>query len=65
LGLEGLASTQSSVTCSSENDPANECLVTGLFRIALGKDQKTLFGAATTGLFWSSSRKPEEFYVFA
>jgi hypothetical protein len=31
----------------------------------LGKDQKTLFGAATTGLFRPSSRKPEEFSVFA
>jgi len=46
-------------------DPANECLVTGLFRIALGKDQKTLFGAATSDLSWPSSRKPQNSCVFA
>jgi hypothetical protein len=46
------------------HDPANECLVTGLFRIP-SQRFKTLFGAATTGLFWSSSRKPEGFLVSA
>src|ERR1700688_4827978 len=40
FGAGGLATTQSSVTWLFDHDPANECLVTGLFRIALVQRSK-------------------------
>src|ERR1700693_3944530 len=40
FGAGGLATTQSSVTWLFDHDPANECLVTGLFRIALAQRSK-------------------------
>src|SRR5579864_3429466 len=36
FGAGGLTTTQSSVTCACEHDPANGCLVTDLLRIAAG-----------------------------